>query len=44
MVEGKRRSHNRLGFAAQLTTVRYLVVFLDEPTDVSAEVIDYLAE
>ena len=27
MVEGERRSHNRLGFAAQLTTVRYLGVF-----------------
>ena len=44
MVEGKRRSHNRLGFAAQLTTARYLGVFLDDPTDVPAEVVDYLAE
>ncbi|MBC9713484.1 Tn3 family transposase [Streptomyces sp. TRM66268-LWL] len=44
MVEGKRRSHNRLGFASQLTTVRYLGVFLDDPTDVPAEVVDYLAE
>lgn len=44
MVEGKRRAHNRLGFAAQLTTVRYLGVFLDDPTDVPDEVVDYLAE
>lgn len=26
------------------TTVRYLGVFLDDPTDVLAEVVDYLAE
>ncbi|MFD5222662.1 Tn3 family transposase [Streptomyces tendae] len=44
LIEGKRRSHNRLGFAAQLTTVRYLGAFLDDPTDVPAEVVDYLAE
>ena len=44
LIEGKRRSHNRLGFAAQLTTARYLGVFLDDPTDVPAEVVDYLAE
>nr|WP_225859655.1 DUF4158 domain-containing protein [Streptomyces albicerus] len=40
LVEAKRRSHNRLGFAVQLTTARYLGVFLDDPTDVSAEVVD----
>ncbi len=44
LVESKRRSHNRLGFAAQLTTVRFLGVFLDAPTDVPVEVADYLAE
>ncbi|MFF1921347.1 Tn3 family transposase [Streptomyces sp. NPDC058221] len=44
LIEGRRRSHNRLGFAAQLTTARYLGVFLDDPTDVPAEVVDYLAE
>jgi hypothetical protein len=44
LIEPKRRAHNRLGFAAQLTTARYLGVFLDDPTDVPAEVADYLAE
>jgi TnpA family transposase len=44
LIEGKRRAHNRLGFAVQLCTVRYLGVFLDDPTVVPAEVADYLAE
>jgi hypothetical protein len=43
LVEGKRRAHNRLGFAAQLTTVRYLGVFLGDPTDIPLEVAEYLA-
>ena len=44
LIEPKRRAHNRLGFAVQLTTVRYLGVFLDDPADVPPEVVDYLAE
>lgn len=44
LIEPKRRAYNRLGFAAQLTAARYLGVFLDDPTDVPAEVADYLAE
>ncbi|MEE1766737.1 Tn3 family transposase [Streptomyces sp. JV185] len=44
LIEGKRRAHNRLGFAVQLTTARYLGVFLDDPMDVPVEVVDYLAE
>ncbi|MFC9916043.1 Tn3 family transposase [Streptomyces sp. NPDC127197] len=44
LIEAKRRAHNRLGFAVQMTTVRFLGVFLDDPTDVPAEVVDYLAE
>ncbi|WKX74027.1 DUF4158 domain-containing protein [Streptomyces sp. XD-27] len=44
LAESKRRAHNRLGFAVQLTTVPYLGVFLDHPTDVPVELADYLAE
>ncbi|WSM19286.1 DUF4158 domain-containing protein [Streptomyces mirabilis] len=44
LIESKRRAHNRLGFAAQLTTARYLGVFVDDPTSVPPEVVDYLAE
>ncbi|BAJ33288.1 hypothetical protein KSE_75365 [Kitasatospora setae KM-6054] len=39
-IEPKRRVHNRLGFAVQMTTVRFLGVLLDVPT----EAVDYLAE
>jgi hypothetical protein len=44
LIEPKRRAHNRLGFAVQMTTVRSLGVFLGDPTDVPAAVVDYLAE
>ncbi|MFF4693032.1 DUF4158 domain-containing protein [Streptomyces sp. NPDC001307] len=44
LIEPKRRAHNRLGFVVQMTTVGFLGVFLDDPTDVPAEVVDYLAE
>ncbi|AOP47929.1 Tn3 family transposase [Streptomyces lydicus] len=44
LIEPKPRAHNRLGFAVQMTTVRFLGVFLDDPMDVPAEVVDYLAE
>lgn len=39
-VQAKRRAHNRLGFAVQLTTVR----FMPDPRQVPAEVAEYLAE
>ena len=43
LIESKRRPHNRLGFALQLTSAHYLGTFLTDPTDVPIEVIDYLA-
>jgi hypothetical protein len=44
LVDGKRREHNRLGFAVQLTSVRFVGRFLPDPRQVPAEVADYLAE
>ncbi|WP_408007529.1 DUF4158 domain-containing protein [Saccharopolyspora karakumensis] len=44
LVEAKRREHNKLGFALPLVTVRNVGAFLDDPLDVPAEVVDYLAE
>jgi hypothetical protein len=43
-VQAKRLTHNRLGFAVQLTTVRFLRRFMPDPRQVPVEVAEYLAE
>jgi TnpA family transposase len=40
----KRGDHNRLGFAVQLSTVRYLGIFLDDPMTVPGAVMHTLAK
>jgi hypothetical protein len=43
LIAQKRGVHNRLGFALQLTTVRFLGTFLENPLDVPAAVLSFLS-
>lgn len=44
LMEGKRRTRNRLGFMVRLCIMRCLGASQDDPADVPAEVVDYPAE
>lgn len=43
LVEQDRRDHNRLGFALELGTVRFLGTFLPDPLQVPWPVVEFLA-
>ena len=44
LVSRRRGASNRLGFAVQLGTVRHLGCFLDDPTAVPVNVVEFVAE
>ena len=43
LIERRRGSHMKLGFALQVVTVRYVGAFLEDPLDVPGAVLDFVA-
>jgi hypothetical protein len=43
LVDRRRGPHMKLGFALQLVTARYVGLFLEDPLDVPAEVVNFVA-
>ena len=43
LIARRRGDHMKLGFALQLVTVRYVGLFLEDPLDVPAMVVDFVA-
>lgn len=44
LIKACRRDYNKLGYAIQLTTVRFLGTFLANPIDVPNQVVHYIAK
>ncbi|MFB4273597.1 Tn3 family transposase [Nonomuraea sp. GTA35] len=44
LIERRRGEHMKLGFGLQLVTVRWAGTFLEDPLDVPASVVDFVAE